>query len=82
MSERSFRERFWGVICEYETLIRFALAIDVAILLLLLLAVPGIRPGTPEYVIIVVDFAILTPLLAVTGYALWRCRRHHPGKRF
>ncbi|MFB6138218.1 MAG: hypothetical protein ABEJ42_07780 [Halobacteriaceae archaeon] len=82
MSQESFRERFWDVICEYESFVKLALAIDVTILLLLLIAAQGIRPGTAAYVILVVDFAILAPLLAVTLFVLWRCSHFQPGTRF
>lgn len=82
MSQESFRKRFWDVVCEYEALVKLAMGINVTILVLLLIAVPGIRPGTAEYVILIVDFVILAPLLVLTGFVLYRCSRYQPGTRF
>lgn len=80
--EPPFRTRFWNVICQYEFLIRFGLAVDVTILIFLIIASFGVDPTDSGYYILVVDFVILVPLLGVTLFVLYRCSRHTAGSRF
>lgn len=81
-SESEFRRRFWDAICEYDDYLGAGLAINVGLLILLLLATPGISQGSSAFVIFVLDLAILGPLIVVTGYLFWRCRTRTRERRF
>lgn len=80
--EKDFSERFWDIICEREALLKVALAFSVFILVALLLAAPGISQGSASYVIMIVDIALLAPVLVVVLFLLWRCRNREPDGGF
>jgi len=75
-------DAFWDVICDYEGIIRAALSINLFLILLGLLAVPGVERGTASFVILVVDFVLLIPLFLVTLFLYWRCRTYVSEGRF
>ena len=77
-----FRRRFWDAICEYDDYLGAALAINVGLLILLLLATPGISRGSSAFVVFVIDLAILGPLIAVSAFLFWRCRTRTRERRF
>ena len=82
MSDDGFWVRFWDVICDHEGLVKLAVAINITLLLLLLLASPGIEPGTDSHVILVFNVVLLAPLLLFTVFLLWRCKRRDRPDRF
>jgi len=77
-----FRRRFWDVICEYDDYLMVAMAINLGLLILLLLATPGISRGSSAFVVVVIDFLVLGPLIVVSVYLVWRCRNRTRERRF
>lgn len=82
MTNDGFWIRFWDVVCDYDELLKGALSIDAVLLLALLLASPGIERGSASFVILVLNVALLVPLLFVTLYLLLWCRRRDRPERF
>jgi hypothetical protein len=80
--EEEFRRRFWDILCDYEDYLKAAVAINGLLLALLLLASPGIEPGSGSFVVLTIDLFILLPLLAVTLFLVWRCGNREYERRF
>jgi hypothetical protein len=77
-----FRDEFWAVVCDFETVILAALGIDAFLLLLGLVSVFGVERGSASFVILVVDLVLLVPLFFVTLFLYWRCRTFTAEERF
>lgn len=82
MLDDDFRIRFWDIVCDHDGLLKAALSVNVVLLVMLLLAAPGVERGTASHVVMVVNFAILIPLTFVTGYLALRCERRERVDRF
>lgn len=75
MSESSYVDVFWTVICRSAFL--WAWMFSFALLFLIVLAVmfPFMTPGTGTYVITVVTLVALGLVAAQLGFILYKCRR-------
>jgi hypothetical protein len=77
-----FRMRFWDVICEYDDYLKAAAAINVLLLVMVLLAAPFVSKGSASHVAVLINFALLGPLVAVTFFLVWRCSNREYERRF
>lgn len=73
MSEK-FSKTLVEYVCDYESQIQTLFYFSVAILLLMSISLFFLQPGTPTYVVAVMDVFGLIVLTAFTGFFLYRCR--------
>jgi len=78
----SLHTRFWDIVCDYQTVLKGAIGVYAILLVLLVLALPGIERGTGSFVILVVDFVLLGVAFAVTAGLAWKCARRKRKRRF
>ncbi|RQG99187.1 hypothetical protein [Natrarchaeobius oligotrophus] len=72
----SYRDRFWNVVCTYRSVLVMVLAVLFVLALLNLFAFVQLDRSAETFPIVLLNFAILGSLLALTGITLWGCKRH------
>ncbi|MFB6152282.1 MAG: hypothetical protein ABEJ40_10805 [Haloarculaceae archaeon] len=76
---KSFRETFWDVACSSKHRIHVLFIVSSTFLIVGVLSWPFIEPGTPAYVMIVIDFALLGTMFVFSVVVLYRCRQRQTG---
>lgn len=71
----SVRERLGDMICGFQTQVFYLFVIQVVLLVLLLLSVVYIEPGTASYAVLQLDFIALVVTLTPTVLILYACGR-------
>jgi hypothetical protein len=75
---QSFGETFWEIICSAEYAIRFLFLVSGTLLLLGVLAWPLIEPGSPERLMLIIDFILMGFMLLLAVGLMYRCRQRQP----
>lgn len=73
MAEDAWRSVFKDWVCRRQLLWTGLLALTLIHLVLGLLAATAIEPGSANYYILVMDFALIAVLLVIIGLVFWRC---------
>lgn len=69
-SERAYFEQW---VCRRKMLWTGLLAISLAFVLLGLLALTSIEPGSASYVVLMMDFGLAGFIIVTVGVIFWRC---------
>lgn len=80
--DSDFRRRFWDVMCDHRDLLKIALSLCVMLLILVLIVTPWIPRDSPGFVILVIDVALLVPLIVFLVYLIRRCGSRTREDRF
>ena len=69
---------FWEITCTATPVLRFLFTAAVVLVVVTLIAVPGVQTGSETYYIVIANLVILTPLLIASGATIWYCSRRDP----
>ena len=72
MSER-FSKSLLDHICDYEDQLKTVFYLSAAVLVLSVLSLFGLEPGTATYVVTILNIAGLSTLTLVTGFFVVKC---------
>jgi len=70
-----FRDRFWDRMCGFQSALYLLLVFDLAMLIVALLTVPFVRPGSAAGVLIRMDIVLFGIVLLPLAGILYGCRR-------
>lgn len=68
-------EGVWKTLCMMERQWTVFFAINLSFLILSLVAFLFVDPSSASYVVLLVDVAIIVPLVLVSGVVVYNCRR-------
>lgn len=71
----STRERFWDLVCDHRPHLTFLFSLLVALGAVTLIGFWMAEPGSPEYVIAVVNLGIIVVAFVPIGYCIRNCLR-------
>lgn len=71
----SFRERVVDLICRFRSQVFHLFVIQVVLLMLLLVSLLFLEPGTASYAVMKIDFIIFVATLTPTVLILYGCNR-------
>ncbi|RJT00188.1 hypothetical protein [Halococcus sp. IIIV-5B] len=82
MSEsESFADRFWNVVCAYQSLLFVLLGVEAVLLVLLGFSAWVGPPNPASNAILVLDVVVVGLGFVGSAYALFRCRRRQAARR-
>lgn len=71
----SVRERFGDLVCGFRTYLSYLLVLETVLLVLSLFSLLYVKPGTPAFVLLQMDFVLLAVTLVPTVLTLVLCDR-------
>lgn len=71
----SFRERFGDLICGFRTQVFYLFVLQTVLLVLMLVSLLSLDPGTASYAILQIDFILMGVTLTPTLLILYLCNR-------
>lgn len=74
--EKDWRERFWGRICKFYSMLLGGFALTFAIFALSVFLLPFVEPGTGSHAILLADVTVLGVTLIGLAIVIYGCRRH------
>jgi bacteriorhodopsin len=80
-SETDFRTRFVRMICENSWIWAILFGFSLVVLVVLLLLLPALQPGSRNYYITLVTIGLSSVLVVAYGVTVYRCRQYHQKKR-
>jgi bacteriorhodopsin len=76
-SETDFRTNFVRIVCENSWIWAVLLGFALVVLIVLLLLLPVLQPGSRTYYITLVTIGLSSILVVAYGATAYRCRRYH-----
>jgi hypothetical protein len=71
----SFRERFGDLVCGFQTQVFYLFVIQIVLLVLMLVSLLSLDPGSASYAVLQLDFILMAITLTPTLLILYLCSR-------
>jgi hypothetical protein len=73
--KRSVRATFWDIVCSAQPYVFLFFVFEVLFIVLGIIALPFVRPGTASYIVLQFDFILLGVITPPTIFILWYCHK-------
>jgi hypothetical protein len=73
-AHETFRKRFWELLCSVRQVWYALIVANIILLVLLMMSLPAIEPGSATAVITRITFAFILTTIAFASYVFWKCK--------